>query len=105
MVSSLVSWRGLMTCRKSSTGLILRGGGTSAGVFLRAVDEGGVVDAGLQAGAVGLVEDAQVVDPGGLGFGALLVIGGAGLGVPVAADEERDGLARRPALVTHCDVG
>src|SRR5438552_347116 len=77
-VSSLVSSPELIICRKSCTGLLLPAG--TAGVacaviagLVRAVDEGGVVDLGLQAGAAGLVEDIQVVDPGGLWLGALLV--------------------------------
>src|SRR5215472_2655068 len=107
MVSALVSWSRSMTCRKSSTGLLLVLPGASAGAAAAGggVDEGGVVDLGLQAGAVGLVEDAQVVDAGGLGLGALLAVAGAGLGVPVAADEERDGFPGGLALVPHVDVG
>ena len=108
-VSSLVSSSKLIICRKSCTGLLLPAG--TAGVvcaviagLVRAVDEGGVVDLGLQAGAMGLVEDVQVADPGGLGLLALLLVAGAGLGVPVAADDERDSLARGPALVPYVDA-
>jgi len=44
--------------------LLPAGGAAFAGV----VDEGGVVDLGLQIGAVSGVEDLQVVDAGGLGL-------------------------------------
>ena len=54
---------------------------------------------------MGGVEDPQVVDPGGLRLGTLPAVVGAGLGVPVPADEERDGLAGRLALVPNLDIG
>jgi hypothetical protein len=112
MVSSLVSSSKLIIWRKSSTRLLLLAGAGAAGAvraggaaIVRVVDEGGVVDLRLQLGAVGGIEDPQVVDPGGLRLGALPAVAGAGLGVPVAADDERDGLARGLALVPHLDTG
>src|SRR5690349_20178310 len=102
MVSSLVSSSKLIIWRKSSTAVFLLPAGGAG--LVRVVDEGGVVDLGLQAGAVRGIEDLQVVDPGGLGLLARLIVAGAGLGVPVPADGERDGLADGLALVPHVDV-
>jgi hypothetical protein len=79
-----------------------RAGGAA---IVRVADEGGVVDLRLQLGAVGGIQDPQVVDPGGLRLLARPAVAGAGLGVPVAGDDERDGLARGPALVPHVDIG
>src|SRR5438876_7677793 len=111
MVSSLAVSPELVIWRKSSTGLLLPAGAGAAGAvraggaaIVRVVDEGGVVDLGLQVGAVGGVEDPQVVDPGGLRLLALAAVTGAGLGVPMTADDERDGLASGLALVPHLDA-
>src|SRR5690242_5256838 len=58
---------------------------------LAAVDEGPVADLLLQAGVVRVAEGGEVVDPGRGRPVAPLVVAGAGLGVAVPADGERDG--------------
>src|SRR5512135_3526705 len=67
---------------------------TAASLFLllmAAVDEGAVADLVLQPGVPVVAEGGEVVDPGRGRLGALLAVAGAGLGVAVPADGERDG--------------
>ena len=59
--------------------------------MVAAVDEGPVADLLLQAGVVRVAEGGEVVDPGRGRPVPALVVAGAGLGVAVAADGERDG--------------
>jgi len=70
--------------------------------LIAAVDEGPVADLVLQPGVVVVAEDGEVVDPGGCRLGPVLAVGGAGLGMAVPTDGERDrgpgGLAAGPDL-------
>jgi len=59
-------------------------------LFLRAAGEGPVADLLLQPGVVSVAEGGEVVDPGRGRPGPVLPVAGAGLGVAVPADGERD---------------
>src|ERR1700746_832042 len=60
-------------------------------LLLLAVDEGAIADLVLQPGVVSVAEGSEVVDPGRGRLCAGLPVSGAGLGVAVPGDRERDG--------------